>query len=485
MQVISAVIGTINWVLTLWLLTIIVYQLYISIFGFKKTTKDYEDHDPKLKYLVLVPAHNEEAVISGIVENLQTMDYPKELYDFYILADNCDDQTAEIARGMGANVLVSRKESPDMPTGKPIVLQKALNSLQGYAEKYDLVIFFDADNRIDKSLFREVNSQFLDHPEADIVQCYLGCKNKKGLVALYYYMSYTITNRFFQYAKSRRGINCVVGGTGFAVRADYLQKRGGWTAMSLTEDFELQVEATCEGKRILWNNNVRIYDEKPTRLRASIRQRIRWAQGHWFVCFKNTRRIFRALREKRIGFGEFLSTFLYVYSLTPFLVMLIQMVLGLAVQVCVWTGIAPTPDAAITFNDWLLVNYPSLVLFFYSFILLFYIADWQDNGVRFNPLSLPINILSLLLNTFLVAAAQIWGLFRFRHQNVWVKTTHRINAKHEGCLYDPEADNPSKQAQRRDRIRPLRVKKRARDQAAEQAEAAQKYIKAVENTSAV
>ena len=91
--------------------------------------------------------------------------------------------------------------------------------------------------------------------------------------------------------------------------------------MSLTEDFELQVEATCEGKRILWNNNVRIYDEKPTYWRASLRQRIRWAQGHWFVCFKNTRRIFSALREKRISFGEFLSTFFYVYSLTPFIIM--------------------------------------------------------------------------------------------------------------------------------------------------------------------
>lgn len=445
MQVISAVIGAINWVMTLWLSVIILYQLYISVFGFKRVSRDYQEHDPKLRYLVLVPAHNEEAVISGIIENLQTMDYPDELYDFYILADNCEDQTAEIARSMGANVLETRKESPDDPTGKPIVLQKALQTLEGYGAKYDLVMFFDADNRIDTNMFREVNSQFLDHPEADIVQCYLGCKNKKGLVALYYYMSYTITNRFFQYAKSRIGINCVVGGTGFAVRADYLQKRGGWTAMSLTEDFELQVEATCEGKRILWNNNVRIYDEKPTRWRASLRQRIRWAQGHWFVCFKNTKRIIRALREKRIGFGEFLSTFLYVYSLTPFIVMVIQMGISLLLQILVWTGVAPAAESTITFWDWFWVNYPSLMVFLYSFIVLFYIADWLDNHVAFRPLSLFKNIFSLLLNTVLVAGAQIWGLFRFRHQNVWVKTAHRINAPHEGCLYDPRADGAKKQ----------------------------------------
>ena len=440
MQVIGTVIGAINWVMTLWLILIIVYQLYISVFGFKRVTKDYRDHDPKLKYLVLVPAHNEEAVISGIIENLQSMDYPRELYDFYILADNCDDRTAAIAREMGANVMETYKESPDTPTGKPIVLQKALNALEGYGDKYDLVMFFDADNRIDTNLFKEVNSQFLDHPEADIVQCYLGCKNKKGLVALYYYMSYTITNRFFQYAKSRIGINCVVGGTGFAVRAEYLQKRGGWTAMSLTEDFELQVEATCEGKRILWNNNVRIYDEKPTSWRASLRQRIRWAQGHWFVCFKNTRRIIRAFREKRISFGEFLSTFLYVYSLTPFIVMIVQFILSSMLQVFSWTGLMPAATNPVTFWDWFVINYPSLLVFLYSFIVLFYIADWLDNRERFRPLSLFVNIVSLALNTIIVAAAQIWGLFRFRHQKVWVKTTHRINEPHEGSLYDPRME---------------------------------------------
>ena len=48
------------------------------------------------------------------------MEYPRELYDFYILADNCTDKTVEVARRMGANVLESHKEGPDAPTGKPV-----------------------------------------------------------------------------------------------------------------------------------------------------------------------------------------------------------------------------------------------------------------------------------------------------------------------------------------------------------------------------
>ena len=58
MEVVSTVIGGLNWVMSLWLILIILYQLYISVFGFKRVTKDYQDHDPKLKYLVLVPAHS-------------------------------------------------------------------------------------------------------------------------------------------------------------------------------------------------------------------------------------------------------------------------------------------------------------------------------------------------------------------------------------------------------------------------------------------
>ena len=135
-------------------------------------------------------------------------------------------------------------------------------------------------------MFREVNSQFLDKGRPDLIQCYLGAKNKSGAVAWFYYTSYTVTNRFFQLAKHRLRLNCSVGGTGYAITTSYLKERGGWTTASLTEDIEIQVEATLDGRRILWNHNTRVYDEKPTSFRASVRQKTRWAQGHWFVASK-------------------------------------------------------------------------------------------------------------------------------------------------------------------------------------------------------
>ncbi|MEG0511933.1 MAG: glycosyltransferase [Clostridia bacterium] len=428
MQIIVDIVEGLMGIMSGWLVIMLGYQLFISFFGFKRNTKDYQDHAPQMRFLVLVPAHNEEAVIGDIIDNLDHMEYPRELYDFYILADNCTDKTAEVARGLGAYVLESHKESENAPTGKPIVLQKALNSLGDYHQKYDLVMFFDADNLVDPNMFAEVNSQYLSaNGEADIIQCYLGSKNKKGLVALFYYMTYTITNRFFQYAKSRLGLNSVIGGTGFAVSAVYLHNRGGWTSMSLTEDFELQIESTCDGKRILWNNNVRIYDEKPTHFRASFRQRTRWAQGHWFVAFKNTGRLFRALWHRSITFKEFFSTFLYMYSLTPYVILMLQLVLGLMMELFKATGLLEAVPVHASAGSWILLNWPSIALFFYSFIFLFYVGDHMDNHERFNLKMFFPMLLCVVLNTLVAGWAQVVGLFKHRQQTNWVKTEHSIN----------------------------------------------------------
>ena len=75
LQVIAAVSGV-------WLMIMFIYQMYLTIFGFKRETKDYADHAPESRFLVLIPAHNEERVIGDIIDNLKRMDYPEALYDF-------------------------------------------------------------------------------------------------------------------------------------------------------------------------------------------------------------------------------------------------------------------------------------------------------------------------------------------------------------------------------------------------------------------
>lgn len=401
-------------------MVMLVYQLYLTCFGFRRKTKDYEDRDPASRFLILVPAHNEERVVGDLIRNLQEMDYPPELYDVYVIADNCDDDTAGVARSLGARVIVNTAEGPDAPTGKPLALKRALEEIGDYAERYDLLMIFDADNLVDRNMLREVNSQYLSCCKPDLIQCYLGAKNSKGNIAWFYYTSYTVSNRFFQLAKHRLGLNCAVGGTGYAISTAYVRERGGWTTSSLTEDIEIQVDATLDGRRILWNHGTRVYDEKPTRLKASIRQKIRWGQGHWYVALKNTKRLFHALAKGKVSFAEFVSTFTYLYSLSAYVIAALQLVIGL---VLLLPGFPPLPRGERTLVE-LLVG---LAIFFYSYFMLFYLADWVDNRIPFHIRTLPQMIVSCVASTIVAVISQIVGLCLHRRQNHWVKTEHTID----------------------------------------------------------
>lgn len=434
MRAIGVILQVMIGAITVWLTISFLFQLFVSFFGFRKKTKDYEEHPPTQRFLVLVPAHNEESVIGDIIENLKHMEYPKELYDFYILADNCSDRTADIARQMGANVLEFHKASEDEPTGKSVVLQKAFNTLKGYQDKYDLVMFFDADNLIDPNMFLEVNSQYMSHDNVVMIQCYLGCKNNKGPVAQFYYITYTIANRFLQYGRLRLGLNCGIGGTGFAVTTSYLYKRGGWTVMSLTEDTELQFAATLEGKKILWNHHVRVYDEKPTSWKASYRQRVRWAQGHWFVAFKNTKKLFRAIAQKRISKGEFISTLVQMYFPSTYVAALINIILMLVYSVLTWSRTAPVWPVLSSFGLAVFNSIPGIILFVYSLYIQFAWGDRVDNGIRFSVRSIIPIFISFFLNSILAGFAQVVGLFKYKQQNTWVKTEHSLNSLEEGAL---------------------------------------------------
>lgn len=428
MQVFQSMLHVLSTLFSAWMTLMMVYQLYLTIYGFKKKAKDYADHQPQSRFLVLVPAHNEEQVIGDIIKNLQQMDYPQELYDFYIIADNCTDNTAQVARQAGANVIVTAKERPDAPTGKPTALKKALEQLGDYQHRYDLMMVFDADNLMDTNMLREVNSQYLDKDKPDLIQCYLGSKNKNGLIAWYYYTSYVVVNRFTQLAKSRLGLNACIGGTGFAISTAHLYERGGWSAMSLTEDLEIQVEAVLAGKRLLWNHYTCVYDEKPTTIQASFHQKVRWNQGYAYVTKNNTRKLFAALKAHALSPREFFSLGTYMYGMFTYLVVLAQFLCTLLLHL---------PCFGLVFRPLTLWStLPSILLFIYSYLFLFYWASWQDQHERFRWRTLPLLLASLVVNTGISMASQIVGVIRYRHQNIWVKTEHKLHAQQKGTTID-------------------------------------------------
>src|SRR5690242_6864361 len=80
------------------------YWFFISLFGFGKARK-LREKPPQKRFAILIPAHNEETVIGDIVNNLNKMEYPTEMFDICVIADNSNDRTADIARSLGSVVL--------------------------------------------------------------------------------------------------------------------------------------------------------------------------------------------------------------------------------------------------------------------------------------------------------------------------------------------------------------------------------------------
>ena len=248
--------------------------------------------DHAVRFAIVVPAHDEEAVIGPLLESLFAQRYPRDRFDVYVSCDRCTDRTAEIAAHAGARVLTV---PPDRTGGKTANLAYALRTIA--LDRYDAVAVFDADNLARDEFLARMSDHLAAHPEVAAVQGYLDVKNPADTwVTRVYALSFWYVNRFWQLARSRLRLSVILGGTGEVVRTQLLRDRGfDWE--SLTDDLELTCLIVMGGGRVGWEPLAIAYDEKPTGIQASLRQRERWVRGHyWSLRRFGPRLLARALR---------------------------------------------------------------------------------------------------------------------------------------------------------------------------------------------
>ena len=406
----------------------LLFYTTLAFWGLKKPNREYEIVDDKLSFLFLIPACNEELVIEDTIKNLKLLNYDENLYEIITLVNNSTDSTYQKSSDLGVTTLKIEFENNE-PKGKPYVLQKYFDNNEGWKE-YDYIVVLDADNIISTSYLKEINSQILceKYKNEDIIciQGYLGIKNiLTSLVSSGYSASYFFANRGVQYAKHRLGLNAAIGGTGFALKRDYIEKNG-WNPRSYTEDFELQVELAIKGKRSLWNHFARVYDEKPVTVKASHRQRTRWCQGHWFVAITKT-------PQQLLGFLKFSSlrdylnrfeTLMYSYTMSRTIVITFILILSLFI---------PFVRKFIpSLWSWLFI-WMVCQIFNYFIFPIYYILNEGKLAFsqQFNIFEKIRNFTKIYCGFFYTSiiyiAAQIVGFFTaFRPQNNWVKTAHAM-----------------------------------------------------------
>jgi cellulose synthase/poly-beta-1,6-N-acetylglucosamine synthase-like glycosyltransferase len=229
------------------------------------------------RFAILIPAHNEASVLGPLLQSLEAQHYPRDRFEIFVSADHCSDNTAEIARRHGAIVLERHHQAR---RGKTWNVRWALAHIP--VAEFNAVAIIDADNLAHPEYLAAINDYLEAHPHTAAVQAYLDVKNPDdSWVTKSIAISYWFSNRFNQGARAQLGLCCMLGGTGMVLRTEAVAQVT--RLESLVDDLELTALLALRGQAVGWCARAIIFDEKPVTLTASLQQRQRWMQGHFWV----------------------------------------------------------------------------------------------------------------------------------------------------------------------------------------------------------
>ena len=251
------------------------YKTVFTLTGLVATRK-FPRAKKNHKYAILIAARNEETVIGNLIDSIRKQDYPAELLDVFVVADNCTDSTAHAARELGA-VCYERYDMEHRTKG--FALQYLVECIRrDYGiDSYEGYMIFDADNLLKSDFVSQMNDAF-DAGEK-IITSYRNTKNfDDNWISASYGLHWLRTVRQEHRARSFYHLATRIQGTGFLFANELIEN--GWNYTSLTEDRAFCADAVANGYKISYQNDAIFYDEQPVDMHIAMRQRIRWAKGH-------------------------------------------------------------------------------------------------------------------------------------------------------------------------------------------------------------
>lgn len=289
-------LDSINLLLFIFFTVLYSYQLvyvFVSLLGKKKVFTAKANR----KYAVLIAARNERTVIAQLIESIKKQKYPSELCDVYVIADNCTDDTADIARGAGATVFCRESKTH---VGKGYALNFGFKKLVeiGKFSEYAGFFVFDADNLLDENYIAEMNKVF--DSGYKIVTSYRNSKNyDTNWISAGSSLWFLREARYINSSRMILGTSCAISGTGFLVSREIIEANRGWQYYLLTEDIEFSIDSVIKNEKIGYAADAMLYDEQPYTFRESWNQRIRWAKGFFQVFAAYGGKLFRSIFKNR------------------------------------------------------------------------------------------------------------------------------------------------------------------------------------------
>lgn len=365
------------------------FALFAVVGIFKRTT--YPRTEKINKFGIIIPARNEESVVAGLIDSVRKNNYPQDKLQIFVIAHNCTDRTAEIARAHGATVY-------EYSNPKENTMGYAFKYLFSCIERdygtqtFDGFFLFNADNILDANYIARMNDAFEHYGREAVITSFRNSKNfGSNLISGLYGMYFAVGCRLESRGRTALGCSTRVQGTGYLINSKVVAK--GWPYVSLTEDWEFTAD------QILFDNNIRFcddavfYDEQPTSIRIMWRQRVRWSRGHLLVFYARFKDLFSSLFKKktkhRVSLYD-ITAFILPSSLILIVIQILQLVLLL---------MAPLIDRSVTLHDVFIGNSANL---FTSMGLLFI---WAKSAI----LSFAVMLLTAIV-VFIIERKRIKGV---------------------------------------------------------------------------
>ncbi|MGD0765941.1 MAG: glycosyltransferase family 2 protein [Dehalococcoidia bacterium] len=230
----------------------------------------------KRRFAVVVPAHNEEAGIARTLDSLLRLSYPRPSFDVHVIADNCDDRTADVARRYTSFV---HERVDETARGKGQALRWLFDRLPG--DGYDAFAVVDADSVVCPDFLSEMNDRLESGCLA--VQGYDGVLNpEESWVSSLRAVAFCLLHHSRRRGMSALGASAGLAGDGMVFAAELREARE-WDAFGLTEDLELHSKLAMAGVKVAFAPGASVFSDMPTSLATARDQNLRWERGRLAV----------------------------------------------------------------------------------------------------------------------------------------------------------------------------------------------------------
>ena len=280
------------------------YQLLLGLLALSAKMITSFETEKSRKFAIVVPAHNEEKIISKTVYSLSGLIYPKRNYEVFVIADNCTDNTAKVASSLGATVL---ERTNTEKTGKGYALRWAFDQILQKHDAFDAVIVVDADSLISGN-YLEVMNYYLEQGSRAIQSSDLVLPDPGNWSVEATRIGFMLYNYVKPLGRKVLKLNMGLRGNGMCFDADLLREIP-WRAWSLIEDVEYGLNLLLNNEKIDFAPEAIVLAQMPVEAKNAESQRSRWEMGRYGIIKTYTSKfLIKSIKERSaIYFDVFLD----------------------------------------------------------------------------------------------------------------------------------------------------------------------------------